>query len=41
VERRGAEPRTARWLVGKGFDAASVEDALGEFGGRGRFAEDA
>ena len=41
VQRRGAELRTARWLAGKGFDAASVEDALGEFGGRGGFAEDA
>jgi regulatory protein len=31
VERRGAEPRTARWLAGRGFDAASVEDAIGPF----------
>jgi len=28
VERRGAEPRTARWLAGRGFDPASVEDAM-------------
>ena len=41
VQRRGAEPRTARWLAGKGFDAASVEDVLGEFGAGGGFAEDA
>ena len=41
VQRRGAEPRTARWLAGKGFDAASVEDALGEVGGRDGFAADA
>jgi len=31
VERRGAEPRTARWLAGRGFDPASVEDAIGPF----------
>jgi regulatory protein len=31
VERRGADPRTVRWLVGRGFDAASVEDAIGPF----------
>ena len=31
VERRGAEAKTARWLAGKGFDASSVEDALGGF----------
>jgi SOS response regulatory protein OraA/RecX len=36
VERRGAEPKTARWLASKGFDAASVEEAVG-----GGFAEDA
>jgi len=29
--RQGAEARTARWLASKGFDAASVEDALGGF----------
>jgi len=31
VVRRGAEPKTARWLASKGFDAASIEDALGGF----------
>jgi SOS response regulatory protein OraA/RecX len=31
VERRGADPKTARWLAGRGFDAASVEDAIGSF----------
>jgi SOS response regulatory protein OraA/RecX len=31
VDRRGAEPRTARWLVSKGFDASTVEEALGGF----------
>ena len=31
VERRGADPKTARWLAGRGFDAASVEDAIGPF----------
>jgi SOS response regulatory protein OraA/RecX len=31
VERRGADPTTVRWLVGRGFDAASVEDAIGPF----------
>ena len=31
VERRGAEPRTARWLAGRGFDPASVEDAMEPF----------
>ena len=31
VERRGAEPRTARWLAGRGFDPASVEDAIEPF----------
>ena len=35
VERRSADPRTARWLASKGFDAANVEEAVG------RFAEDA
>jgi SOS response regulatory protein OraA/RecX len=31
VERRGADPRTARWLAGRGFDPASVEDAMEPF----------
>ncbi|MCW2977155.1 MAG: hypothetical protein JWM06_2436 [Actinomycetia bacterium] len=31
VERRGADAKTARWLASKGFDASSVEDALGGF----------
>ena len=31
VARRGADPKTARWLAGRGFDAASVEDAIGPF----------
>jgi SOS response regulatory protein OraA/RecX len=31
VERRGADPKTARWLASKGFDASSLEDALGGF----------
>lgn len=31
VARRGAEARTARWLMSKGFDASSVEEALGGF----------
>ena len=31
VERRGADPKTARWLAGRGFDADSVEDAIGPF----------
>jgi SOS response regulatory protein OraA/RecX len=31
VERRGADPKTARWLAGRGFDTASVEDAIGPF----------
>jgi regulatory protein len=31
VERRGVDPKTARWLAGRGFDAASVEDAIGLF----------
>ena len=29
VERRGADPRTARWLAGRGFASESVEDAFG------------
>lgn len=31
VQRRGADAKTARWLAGRGFDAASVEDAIGPF----------
>ena len=31
VERRGADPKTARWLAGRGFDPVSVEDAMGPF----------
>jgi SOS response regulatory protein OraA/RecX len=31
VGRQDAEARTARWLASKGFDASSVEDALGGF----------
>jgi SOS response regulatory protein OraA/RecX len=31
VERRGAEPKTARWLASKGFEASSVEEAVGGF----------
>jgi len=29
--RRGADARTARWLAGRGFEASSIEDALGGF----------
>jgi SOS response regulatory protein OraA/RecX len=29
--RRGADARTARWLAGRGFDPASIEDAVGGF----------
>jgi len=29
VGLRGAGPRTARWLAGRGFDAEAVEEALG------------
>jgi regulatory protein len=29
VQRRGAEARTGRWLAGRGFEAATIEDALG------------
>jgi SOS response regulatory protein OraA/RecX len=36
VERRGADARTGRWLAARGFDAATVEDALG-----GGFAKEA
>ena len=35
VEQRGADPRTARWLAGRGFDAASVEDAIAPFAADG------
>jgi SOS response regulatory protein OraA/RecX len=35
VERRGDEPKTARWLASKGFDASSIEDALGGFAEEG------
>jgi SOS response regulatory protein OraA/RecX len=31
VERRGAEARTGRWLAGRGFEAATIEDALAGF----------
>jgi SOS response regulatory protein OraA/RecX len=31
IQRRGTEPRTARWLAGRGFDPASVEDAMEPF----------
>lgn len=31
VARRGSGQRSARWLVSKGFDASSVQDALGGF----------
>jgi SOS response regulatory protein OraA/RecX len=31
VERRGAEPKTARWLASRGFEAATVEEAVGGF----------
>jgi len=40
VERRGADARTGRWLAGKGFEAATIEDALGGPESAG-FAEDA
>jgi regulatory protein len=35
VGRRGADPKTARWLAARGFDAASVEDAIGPFAADG------
>jgi regulatory protein len=35
VERRGADAKTARWLAGKGFDAAAIEDAVGGFAEEG------
>ena len=41
VEQKGTGPKTARWLVSKGFDASSLDDALRGFEGLGRFAEDA
>ena len=41
VERRGADAKTARWLAGKGFDAASVEEALRSWDVLGGFAEEA
>ena len=41
VERRGAGARTARWLAGKGFEAASIEESLGGSEDLGGFAEDA
>jgi SOS response regulatory protein OraA/RecX len=31
VERRGPEPKTARWLASKGFDASNVDEAVGGF----------
>jgi SOS response regulatory protein OraA/RecX len=31
VERRGADARTGRWLAGRGFEAATIEDALAGF----------
>jgi regulatory protein len=31
VARRGADARTARWLAGRGFEASSIEDAVGGF----------
>jgi SOS response regulatory protein OraA/RecX len=31
VKRRGAEPKTARWLASRGFEAATVEEAVGGF----------
>ena len=41
VRRRGAVPKTARWLVGKGFAAASIEEALRSYDVLGRFAGEA
>jgi regulatory protein len=35
VERRGAEARTGRWLAGRGFEAATIEDALAGFADEG------
>lgn len=35
VQRRGADAKTARWLAGRGFDAASVEEAIGPFAADG------
>jgi SOS response regulatory protein OraA/RecX len=31
VERRGPEPKTARWLASKGFEASNVDEAVGGF----------
>lgn len=31
ASKRGAGLRTARWLAGRGFEASSIEDALGGF----------
>ncbi len=41
VARRGADVKTARWLAGKGFEASTIEEALGGFEGLGGFAPDA
>lgn len=41
VGRRGADLKTARWLAGKGFEASSIEDALGGLEEVGAFAGDA
>ena len=30
IEGRGRDARTARWLAARGFDAAVVEDVVGE-----------
>jgi SOS response regulatory protein OraA/RecX len=38
--KRGADARTARWLAARGFEASSIEDALGE-SALGGFAEEA
>jgi SOS response regulatory protein OraA/RecX len=35
VERRGAEACTGRWLAGRGFEAATIEDALAGFADEG------
>jgi SOS response regulatory protein OraA/RecX len=40
VTRRGAGVTTARWLAGKGFDAGTIEDALGGSEELGGFAGD-
>jgi SOS response regulatory protein OraA/RecX len=31
VAKRGAGPRTARWLAGRGFEDSSIEDSMGGF----------